>query len=420
MANQGTSIEAIDELPRAGASEHVGSGRSRIRSATASVLCATLLNACASGRPPVPPGVVPKPRPPTISEEQYGHTVLQGLSEQYKVDYTDPRVDKVTEIVERLTTAAGAGQDPWHVYLFRAPEVKNAAATRGNHVFVWSGLLDFTESDEETATFIAHEIAHVLAGHTDPDPNEEVRRLLIGIGAAAAGIAVAHATSSPSVAGNVGRMTQVLTQEVGSGLLVNPYSRERELEADHIGLFLMADAGYRPDAAVKFWERIQQNPSFASGLEFFSTHPPPANRLESLRALLPQAMARYDRRDQQGAVAAPAAPEKKDSFAEKYYGAQPPAEKTDTRAAPRGDSFNWEDAASDEVRSEPVAPPAEAADAWRVTAPRAVLYAEPDNTSRKLGEFRRGAEVRGAVHDKSWLRISEPDAGYLQLQDLAR
>ncbi|MCB0360485.1 MAG: M48 family metallopeptidase, partial [Bdellovibrionales bacterium] len=231
-----------------------------------------------------------------MTEEQYGHQVLQELSQQWPLDYNDPRLDTVVRIVDRLTAAANANADPWHVYLFRAPDIKNAAATRGNHVFVWSGMLDYVQSDEELATVLAHEIAHVLAGHTDPDPNEAIRKMLIGLGAAAAGIAVSQSAGS-----QWGQITSSLTQEVGSGFLVNPYSREREAEADHIGLFLMADAHYDPRAAVEFWKRAQNDPAFSSSLEFFSTHPLAEDRAAQLQSFLPAALDRYN-----GVRAAPA------------------------------------------------------------------------------------------------------------------
>jgi len=149
------------------------------------------LSACSTRKAPVQVGHIPKSKPITIAEEQYGHTVLQKMSEKWPLDYNDPRLDKVTEIVDRLTVAANADKEPWHVYLFKAPKVKNAAATRGNHVFIWSGMLDWIQSDDELATILGHELAHVLARHTDPDPNEAAKKMLIRVGAIAASIAVA-------------------------------------------------------------------------------------------------------------------------------------------------------------------------------------------------------------------------------------
>ncbi len=343
-----------------------------------------LLLGCAPQRPPLPPGVVPEARPVTASEEQYGHQVLSALSEQYPLDYNHPRFDAVIEVVDKLTSAAQADKDPWHVYLFDAPRIKNAAATRGNHVFVWSGLLNFTKDDTELATILAHEIAHVLAGHTDPDPNEEIKKLLINIGAVAVGVAASRTTGNPYTAQNLGNIASSLTSEVGKGILINPYSRERELEADQIGLFMMADAKFDPEVAIKFWHRVQNDPDFGGTLSFFSSHPPPADRLSKLQSLLPQARARFQ-------------------------GLTPKLSSLDPRTPLRSntrDTFNWS-GTSNNLRENK---------SFRVASNRAILYEKPSTGSKKIGEFAPGAEIIGREVNSDFVEISSPDHGYLQRQ----
>ncbi|MCB0344897.1 MAG: M48 family metallopeptidase [Bdellovibrionales bacterium] len=349
------------------------------------VLCSLLiqLSACSSmGRRTVEPGVVPPARSLSTEDEQYGHEVLNKLSEKWELDYDHPRYAEIRKVVDRLTAAAKADQNPWHVYLFKAPDVMNAAATRGNHIFVWSGMLDFATSEEELATVLAHEIAHVLAGHTDPDPNEAIRQLLIGVGATAAGIAVATAAG-----GAAGQVTSALTQEVGSGFLVNPYSRDREAEADHIGLFLMADAKYDPNAAIQFWDKASKNPNFNTSIEFFSTHPLAGDRMNNLARYLPQALDRYN-----GVSSAPL-----------------PQSSVVPQSSqqPRRDSFSVDGPARSGTNK-----------GWEVTAHRAVLYASPELSAKRLGEFAKGARVSGKPARKGWLEIFAPDHGYLRTSDL--
>ena len=72
-----------------------------------------------------------------------------------------------------------------------------------------------------------------------------------------------------------------------------PYSRKHELEADHIGIMLMAKAGYDPSEAPKFWERFAGQKDGATPMEFLSTHPSDARRSAALRDLLPEAMELY-------------------------------------------------------------------------------------------------------------------------------
>lgn len=348
------------------------------------------LNACSLGsRQPIPPGVVPPGRAVSTAEEQYGHEVLNKLSEKWELDYDHPRFTEITRIVDRLTAAAKADAQPWHIYLFKAPGVINAAATRGNHIFVWSGMLDFATTEEELATVLAHEIAHVLAGHTDPDPKEAIRHLLVGVGAAAAGIAVASAAG-----GTAGQITSALTQEVGSGFLVNPFSREREAEADHIGLFLMADAKYDPSGAIAFWSRAEKNPSFNSSLEFFSTHPLAHDRLSTLQQYLPEASDRY-----RGIIRPPLKLSPSDEFARRSGSKEP-----DKR-----DSFSLNDS-----------PEPAAASRWEIKSAKAVLYSRPSVKSRRIGEFSKGARIDAREAQAGWVEIFSPDHGYLRESDLRK
>ena len=79
---------------------------------------------------------------------------------------------------------------------------------------------------------------------------------------------------------------------VGSTLgVMLPYSRTHESEADHMGLIFMAKAGYNPEAAVSFWERMAAKGG--STPEFLSTHPSDARRVADLKRLMPEALKQY-------------------------------------------------------------------------------------------------------------------------------
>ncbi len=353
---------------------------SSVRRLTFAALLSLSLVACAPSRPPVPPGTIPKPKPLNQAETEYGRKVLGALTQKYKVDNNHPRYQNVLDIVDRLHAKLDPQSDPWQVYVLKGDDVKNAAATRGNHVFVWTGMIDATKSDEELAAVIGHEMGHVLARHTDPDPNEAIRKVLIGVGAMAAGVAVAGATNNASLGQNAGQLTQQISQQVGNAIAVYPYSRTRELEADHIGLFLMADAGYNPEAALSFWKRAQSDPAFSSSLEFFSTHPPAGTRLEKLKALMPQADMRF----------------------------------RGLRASTGGsmvDSWDISEGAGGEQVGD-------SRQSWQVVSSRAVLYSGPSVTSQKIGEFRRGSILESSGGGTDWVEIQTPDRGFLRAEDL--
>ena len=254
------------------------------------ILIVTVLTACASSRPPVPVGTIPKPPPLSLSDEQYGHRVLGDLTRRFPLDTNDKRIGRVRNVVEKLTKSDLTGSDPWHVYVLVDNEFKNAAATRGNHIFIWTAMIDQLRNNDELASILAHEVAHVLAGHTNPDPAEQVSEILSGV----AGIAT-RITVQGSNASGLAQVSGALVKELIKGLIVNPGTQRKELEADHVGLMLMAEAKYDPRKAIKFWERAQRDPDFGGGRSsaFFSSHPSSVKRLESLNAALPEAMKRY-------------------------------------------------------------------------------------------------------------------------------
>ena len=363
-----------------------------------------LLTSCAPSRKPVPPGVIPDPRPPTKSEEQYGHEVLSQLSDRYPLEYNHPRYDNLVKVVERLTTAAHADKYPWHIYLFRDDSYLNAAATRGNHVFVWTALLDKTQNDDELATILSHEIAHLLAGHTDPDPSEQVKKILINVGSIAATIAVARATGDPTLAQNLGRLGGGVTEQLGNSLLVFPYSRELELEADRIGIFLMAAAGYNPETALAFWKRAETDPAFSSGIQFLSSHPAPDDRIEQLRKLCPQAMDWY----RHGVPVKTTSDEVKS------------AQTQSGRILGTDDSFSADDTSSEQASNAPSPSSPDRSSQWQVSENVVILYERPNVKSKPLGEFSKGAVVDVERETENWLRISRPDPGYLFKRQLKR
>jgi predicted Zn-dependent protease len=72
-----------------------------------------------------------------------------------------------------------------------------------------------------------------------------------------------------------------------------PFSRTMESEADHLGLIFMAMAGYDPNAAVSFWERMAAQKGGAAPPEFLSTHPSDQKRIADIKEKLPQALKYY-------------------------------------------------------------------------------------------------------------------------------
>lgn len=261
-----------------------------------SILCLLFHQACLKSNPapyyePNLPakeiGTLPPLPPVTAEDEKFGQELLAELSQKYPLDFNHPRRSEVDEVVKKLTDSIGGAQFPWHVNVFSDHTVKNAAATRGNNIFIWTGMLDATNNQDELAAVLGHEIGHILANHTQPTSGETAREVLVGIGSMAAGMAVTILTNGAMGSDIASRVAASLTKEVGSGILIYPYTREKESEADELGIFLMAKAGFNPQSAIDFWTRAEKDPDFSSSIPFFSTHPPAADRLEHLKKLLP-------------------------------------------------------------------------------------------------------------------------------------
>jgi predicted Zn-dependent protease len=160
----------------------------------------------------------------------------------------------------------------------------NAWAMPGGKVVVYTGLLEVTQSEAGLATVIGHEIAHVFAKH---GAERMTQSLIVEMG----GMALSKALSNkPAQTKNLFMQSYGLGTQVG---VLLPYSRVHENEADHLGLIFMAMAGYNPNEAVNFWQRMSVAKQGSQPIEFLSTHPTDSTRIRNLQELIPKAMQYY-------------------------------------------------------------------------------------------------------------------------------
>jgi predicted Zn-dependent protease len=160
----------------------------------------------------------------------------------------------------------------------------NAWAMPGGKVVVYTGLLKITQSEAGLATVMGHEIAHVFAKH---GAERMTHGLLVDLG----GMALSEALASrPEQTKNLFVQSYGLGTQIG---VLLPYSRVHETEADHLGLIFMAMAGYNPNEAVNFWQRMAIAKQGPQPIEILSTHPADSTRIENLQKLVPKAMKYY-------------------------------------------------------------------------------------------------------------------------------
>lgn len=161
----------------------------------------------------------------------------------------------------------------------------NAWCMPGGKVVIYSGILPITSDKNGLAVVISHEISHAVARHGNERMSQE---MLAQLG----GMALNEALSEkPAETRNIFLAAYGVGSQVG---IMLPYSREHEYEADKLGLIFMAMAGYDPESAIPFWERMAamggEKPP-----EFLSTHPSDQNRINKIKGAIPEAMKYFNK-----------------------------------------------------------------------------------------------------------------------------
>lgn len=159
----------------------------------------------------------------------------------------------------------------------------NAWAMPGGKVVVYTGLLPITQNEAALAVVLGHEITHAIAQHGGERMSQA---LLQQLGGVALQVALAN---KPAETQNLFLTAYGAGTTIG-GLL--PFSRKEESEADKFGLYFSAMAGYNPQEAIPFWERMAAAGG-AKPPEFLSSHPSDANRIANMKANMPKAMEFY-------------------------------------------------------------------------------------------------------------------------------
>ena len=217
-------------------------------------------------------------------ENAMGAQAYEDEMKDAKVISSGPVFDRVQKIGARIATAAKqrhpeiANTMVWKWTVIDDPKMVNAWMLPGGYGAVYTGLVNFVQSDDELAIVMGHEAAHAIARHGG-------ERMTPGAAAQIGASAAGAATNSEAIA-------QGAAMGLQAGILL-PYSRKQESEADELGLFIAAQAGYDPRSAISLWRRMQSQGG--AKIEFLSTHPSEGTRIELLQQQMPQAYAIYKR-----------------------------------------------------------------------------------------------------------------------------
>jgi predicted Zn-dependent protease len=210
--------------------------------------------------------------------------MFDDMKRRYRLSRDQDRIAQLQRVGERLSRVVfwDMPDADWEFVVFDVPQI-NAFAMAGGKVGVFSGLFKIASTDDQLASVIAHEIAHVTAKHVHEKLSQELAVNTVGtVGVIGLG-----------VSGAPGITTAALSQAYGlsTGVGALAFDRAKEKEADYIGLMYMARAGYDPQAAITVLEALEA----ASANEpaqpaILSTHPTHPERIIQLMDAMPKAL----------------------------------------------------------------------------------------------------------------------------------
>lgn len=213
-----------------------------------------------------------------------GHEAFAEVLKKEKIVSSGEEYEMVQEVGEKVALAASRLYPnavrgyKWRFALIKDKDMVNAWALPGGKCAVYTGLLPIAKNKDGLAIVMAHEVAHVIARHGA----ERASHGMVGA-AVVAGMAMADMNK---------RDRSVVLGAYGLGVAL-PFSRTQETEADQLGLYIAADAGFDPRQAIPLWKRMGTENKGAPP-EFMSTHPSSKTRIQQLRRWMPKAMLYYD------------------------------------------------------------------------------------------------------------------------------
>jgi predicted Zn-dependent protease len=222
---------------------------------------------------------------PESQMDQMGLQAFTNIKDKTPVE-SNQTTNRYVQCVANAITREAGGR--WEVVVFR-DDSANAFALPGGKIGVNTGLLEVAANQDQLATVIGHEVAHVQARHS----NERVSQKF----AVEQGIGLINSIASPQ-SGTGKTLMGLLGVGAQYGVLL-PYTRLQESEADILGLNIMARAGFNPRESIRLWLNMSRA-SKGQPPEFLSTHPSHSSRISELEKHMATALQLQTRARQQG------------------------------------------------------------------------------------------------------------------------
>lgn len=224
----------------------------------------------------------------SLSTQQYKEVLAQSkLSKNTANTALVKRVgQKLATAVETYLKNNGMAQEiqnfAWEFNLIQDTQV-NAFCMPGGKIVVYEGILPVTKDEASLAIVLGHEIAHAVAKHSAEQMSKQIRQQY--------GTQILGSVLNQTVGKGSGDLATAVAQS-GFSFANLKYSRDNENEADYMGLVFAAMAGYDPQVAIPFWERMSQGKTQAQS-DFLSDHPSDEKRIANLKKVMPEALQYY-------------------------------------------------------------------------------------------------------------------------------
>ena len=219
--------------------------------------------------------LIPKSQEISLGKQSYKQILKKEKESE------DVQLNKIVlRAAKRIIAVSHMPKLDWEIKLIESDQ-KNAFALPGGKIAIYTGILSVAKNEAGLATVISHEIAHVIARH---GAQRMTQQMLLQGAMIGAGLSMKNKTQR-----------NLILTALGVGVLYGftlPFSRSHESEADQIGLIYMANAGYDPNEAIKFWKRFSQVKDKKGPPEWASTHPADTTRMRGLKRYLSRA--KYD------------------------------------------------------------------------------------------------------------------------------
>jgi Zn-dependent protease with chaperone function len=224
---------------------------------------------------------LPKPGWNLFTKQQdidLGREYARQVERQMYVVPDKELTDYVNRVGMRLVRQGQLDDYPYYFKVVQEDSI-NAFALPGGPMYIHTGLIKAAENEAQLAGVLAHELSHVVLRH---GTHQATKSQFLQLGAILMG----------GAAGGNGGLAGALAK-LGIGLGANSYllcfSRGMESEADLLGSYTMAKAGYNPIELARFFEKLEAQGGNQNSLvaRFLSDHPSPGNRIQAIEEQLP-------------------------------------------------------------------------------------------------------------------------------------